>query len=188
MSILDGMPTTQAELNAALEFARPILDGTIREANLSERAQSVLDLMQEGLSLADIMGITKPQRDALLVQGCRLLQVGDVAKARDVLTQLYQLEPTDERTIYALASTYQVEGNFAAAGKLYVLFLALDATNPEGHLRLGECFLGAREYDNAESSFSMAQNFAKSAGDAACVSHAAKMLETTREQRKASAS
>lgn len=184
MSILDGMPTTEKELVAGIEFASPILNKAIEDAKFPERVHSVLDLMKEGLSLGDIMGLTKQHRDALLLQGCRYLQLGDLAKGRDILTQLYQIEPMDERTIYALATSYQLEQNFAAAGKLYVLFLALDATNPEGHLRLGECFLGAKEYDNAESSFSIAHNFAKSAGKADCAALAAKMLEMTRAQRK----
>lgn len=188
MAILDGMPRNQAELRAALEFAAPILDKTVSELNLPERVQSILELMQEGLSLADIYGITKQQRDALLAQAGRFIQLGELGKARDTLTVLYQLEPLDERASYALATTYQLQGDFATAGKLYVQFLALDATNPEGHARLGECFLGAKEYDDAESSFSIAQNFAKSAGDAACAAYAAKMLEHTRARRAASAS
>jgi tetratricopeptide (TPR) repeat protein len=188
MSILDGLPSTEKQLNDAIQFAAPILDKAVADANLPERVTSVLEHMKEGLSLADIFGITKQQREALLVQGCRFLQLGEIAKGRDILLQLYKLEPMDERTIYALATSYQLQQDFAAAGKLYVLFLALDATNPEGHLRLGECFLGAKEFDNAESSFSMARNFAKSAGDAAAVVHATKMLELTQAGRKATAS
>jgi tetratricopeptide (TPR) repeat protein len=188
MSILDGMPKDEAELRRAIAFAVPIVEGAVREMKLPERILSVLDELKDGLSLADIMGITKEQRDGLLAHGMRLLQLGEIAKAREVLIPLQQLEPMDERTIYALATSYQLEGNYSIAGKLYVYFLALDATNPEGHLRLGECFLGAKEYDNAEESFDLALAFAKDAGDAACIAHATKMLEMTRTARAANGS
>lgn len=188
MSILDGMPNNEAELKAAMEFAAPILDKTMAELKFPERAASVMELLKEGLSLGDIMGLKKEHRDALLVQAGRLLKAGEIAKARDALIVLYQLEPLDERTIYMLATTYQIEGDLTAAGKLYVVFLALDATNPEGHLRLGECFLSAKEFENAEQSFSMAKTFAKSAGDAQCAAHADKMLEIARGLRKSAMS
>ena len=134
-------------------------------------AAKAFELMREGLSLADIIGITKQQRDALLAQGGRLLQLGEIGKARDVFLQLYRLEYTDERAIYGLATTYQLEGDFATAAKLYVMFMAYDATNPEGHLRLAECLLGAKEYEKAEAFFIVARDFAKHAGDAACERH-----------------
>ena len=186
MSILDGMPSNEDELKAAVEFAAPYLDKAV--ADSPARVAGVMELMKEGLSLGDIMGLKKEHRDALLVQAGRLLKAGEVGKARDVLIVLYQIEPLDERTIYMLAMTYQIEGDLTAAGKLYVVFLALDATNPEGHLRLAECFLSAKEFENAEQSFSMAKNFAKSAGDAACAAYAEKMLEITRGRRKAAMS
>jgi tetratricopeptide (TPR) repeat protein len=188
MSILDRMPSNEAELKAAMEFANPMLEKAMADLKLPERAMSALELMKEGLSIGDIMGLKKEHRDALLVQAGRLLKAGEVGKARDALIGLYQIEPLDERTIYMLATTYQIEGDLSAAGRLYVTFLALDATNPEGHLRLGECFLSAKEYENAEQSFSMAKTFAKSAGDAACSAHADKMLEITRGLRKSATS
>jgi uncharacterized protein HemY len=182
MSILDGMPSNEAQLKGAVEFANPIIEQAIAKLNLTERQQSAGELMKEGLSIADIMGISKQHRDAMLVQGIRLLQAGDVGKARDALTTLYQMEPLDERVIYALANTYQVEGDFAAAGKLYVTFLALDATNPEGYLRLGECFLGAKEYGNATDTFEIALNTARRQNDEKCAAYADKMLAIAREQ------
>lgn len=187
MSILDGMPSNEQQLNDALKFAEPIVNQAIEKMGLTERQQGVLKLMEEGLSLADILGITKQQRDALLAQGGRLLQVGDIEKARDVLIMLYQLEPLDERTIYLLAATYQAEGDFKSAARIYVLFIALDATNPLGFLRLGECFLGAKEYDNAEGMFEQAMKEGQRKNDAANVAHAEKMLSISRERRAASA-
>lgn len=186
-SILDGMPSNPAELNEALKFANPLIEQVLEKMELTERQRDAIELMKEGLSLADILGFTKQHRDAMLVQGARLLQSGDVKKARDAFTTLYQLEPMDERVIYMLANTHQVDGDFETAGKLYITFLALDATNPEGYLRLGECFLGAKEYSNAQDTFEIAMNTARRQNDEKAAAHAEKMLAVVREQIAAKA-
>ena len=117
MSILDGLPTSEAELRQAILIAAPLVNKMFDDLKLPPGAQQALKLMEEGLSIADIAGITKKQRDAILMQGGHLLRLGEIGKARDVFFQLYRIEPTDERTVYALATTYQLEGNFAAAAK-----------------------------------------------------------------------
>jgi Flp pilus assembly protein TadD len=157
MKILSGMITTEEELKAAVGIAGPAFEQAVANMNLTERQQEVLDLMKGGMSLGDIMGLKKEHRDALLVQCFQLLQAGEIEKARDGFLRLYQLEPLDERSIFALATTYQMEGNFVAAGQLYVHFLALDATNAEGYLRLGECFMGSKEYEDAKACFKTAK-------------------------------
>lgn len=157
MGILDGMISSKAELERANEYAAPIVEFALDRMKFSPKTQSVIELMKQGLSLGDILGITKEQRDALFAHACRLLQHREIQKARDFLQQLYQIEPLEARTIYALAGTFQMEGDYARAGKLYVNFLALDATNPDGFLRLGECFLGAKEFGEAVSAFEMAE-------------------------------
>jgi tetratricopeptide (TPR) repeat protein len=144
--------------------------------------------MKEGLSLGDVIGIKKEHRDALLARAHGLVVAGEIDKARDVLIMLYQFEPLDERSSYALAATYQLQGDFATAGKLYVIFIALDATNPEGHLRLAECFLGAGEFKNAIDTFDMARELAKDAGDAASVEYADKMIAIARDREQSSRS
>lgn len=177
MPILDGMISNQAELDKAFAAGAPFAAEMLAKLDLNEKTRSVLDLMKEGLSLGDVIGITKEHRDALLVNAGRLMQAGEMGKARDALVVLYQLEPLDERTIYMLAATYQAQGDFATAAKLYVNFLALDATNPEGYLRLGECHLGARELKEADDCFRTAINIARSAGKPTAVEHARRMLE-----------
>lgn len=153
MSILDGMPRTEQERNEVLAMAAPMAAAIFAKVKFTPRQQSVIDLMNEGLSLADIMEISKDHRDALLLRGARLFQAGELEKARSLLTVLYQLEPLDSRVLYMLAAIIQKQGDLATAGKAYVHFLALDATNPDGYLRLGECFLAAKEYDEAASTF-----------------------------------
>jgi tetratricopeptide (TPR) repeat protein len=184
MSIIDGMPRSQAEMQEVLRLAAPIVEQMLETAGLSPKAQSILGLMAEGLSLADICDITAEERDAMFIKGCRLIQAGDIAKGRDWLTLLHQLEPMDARVMYAIAFTYQTERNIRVAAQCYVHFIALNAANPEGHLRLGECFLSAREYDRAIEHFQIARDQCElGQGDAAAANHAAKMLAHANEKR-----
>ncbi len=118
-------------------------------------------------------------RDPLFALACRHIQSGGIEKARDLLLNLYYLEPLDERVIYAIALTYQLKGDFARAAKLYVHFIALDGTNPEGFLRLANAS-SAREYDRAAECFQMAKDFcAKGMGNAAAAAHAEKIVTHT---------
>lgn len=184
MSILDNMgPKNEQELVEAWIVAAKMIKPTVDKYPLSERQMSVLELMQSGLSLADIFEIGKEERDALLVQGFQLLQVGEIKQAQDFFMVLHQLEPLDERVIYGFAASYQAAGDYAIAAKMYVNFIALDATNPEGHLRLAECFMAAKEYDNATESFEIALGEAARGGPGTA-DYARKMIGVVADMKR----
>jgi Flp pilus assembly protein TadD len=186
MSILDGMISTKQEMDEFVRMTSIIAEDTLERMQPTERTQSILDLMKEGLTLGDILGLKKPHRDALLTQGLQFIQLGELEKGREVLERMYQLDPFDERSLYGLATSYQLEGDFSRAGKLYVQFLALDATNPDGHARLGECFLGAGELENAESCFKTAKRLAAGGeGRPGVEAEADAMLSVVAERRAA---
>jgi tetratricopeptide (TPR) repeat protein len=157
MSIIDGVVKKPEEVFKAMADYDSLLARTLDRNNATPMQREVVKLIKEGFSIADIFDITKEQRDAIFAQACRLLQIGEAKRARAMLTTLLEIEPRDERAIYALAGSYQIEANYDAAAKLYIFFIARDATNPEGYLRLGECFLGAKEYENAKAMFAAAQ-------------------------------
>ena len=176
MGILDGKTPTPEEAIEAIKIIGPHFDAWLNGPDISPRMKSIIELMGEGMSLAQILDISTPQLDALFIEGTRLIQAGETRKARDLLTGLYQLDPLTARTIYALALTVQLEGEHEKAGKLYIQFLALDATNVEGYLRLGECFLANGEVQHAIDSFGTAINLAKAGhGTAAHIEHAKRM-------------
>ena len=186
MSIVDGMPRSQAELRKLLELTAPVIQKVIDALDLPPEAKAVLEQVQKGHPLADIYGLTQQERDAMFVRGCQLLQAGEVEKARDWFIFLHQLDPLDERLIYAIATIFQTQGDFRRAAKLYVHFIAFDATNPEGHLRLAECFLSAREYDLAIEHFRIAKTMCdRGYGNAAAAELAIKMLAHANERRAA---
>jgi tetratricopeptide (TPR) repeat protein len=176
VSILDGMPSA-AKIKEVIEYAMPIAKNMIEAMGGGPKEQRILELMQQGMTLAEIYGLTQDDCDAIYARAHQLLQAGDVEKGRHLLSLLAQLDPFDMRVVYAFALIHQEEGNVSAAAKLYMRFLALDPTNVDAHLRIGECFLSAREYDNAIERFKFAReqcDLGKGSPEAAA--HADKML------------
>lgn len=161
MALLDGMPKSREELESFLSTLKPLLEEIQKTMLTSKEQRDVLELMNKGLSLGDILGIEKKHRDVLLAHVSHLMHAQKYDEALNILTMLHTLEPLDERVIYGLGIIFQIKENYHAASQLYVNFLALDATNPEGYLRLGECFLAAKEKENAESSFKTALSLSK---------------------------
>jgi len=183
MSVLDSLPCSENQRNEMLKIAAPMVAAFLSNMDLTPHQRSVFDLMAEGLSLADILRISKEHRDALLQAGCRLLRAGELDSARATLTILLQLEPLDSRAIYALAAVMQTQGDYGAAAKLYISFLALDATNPEGYLRLGECLLANNEYGEATESFRIANRLCEGGhGSPACAEQARRMVSFLQER------
>lgn len=160
VSILDGMIANEQALLQSLETMGSVGEAVLASVDLGPRGEEIMALLREGLSLADILDITPAQRNALLVHGTQLVRAGDLEKARAVLLRLALIEPLDEKPVYVLASTYQLEGRPDIAGKLYIRYLALNATDPEGYMRLGECFLANQERQEAADCFGTARNLA----------------------------
>jgi tetratricopeptide (TPR) repeat protein len=176
MSILDGMFSKDAADCANL-LLKPVSDIVAANMSLTSQQKKALEAVEKGVPLAAVLNIDRKQRDAMFIRGCDLFKAGQFEPARDLLTLLLALQPTDARVIYALALTYQVVGEIEAAAKLLIFFIALDATNPDGHLRLGECLLAAKEYEEAGACFRTAARLcANGHGTQSSREHAARMV------------
>jgi tetratricopeptide (TPR) repeat protein len=176
MSILDGLPSNEKQVESALEHAALLTAELLDDPVLKDR--KVIELLGKGLSIADILDIPERQLEAVFDKACQLVAAGELQKARKLFWMLCQIQPLEERYTYGLATTYQLEGNHRVAGRLYVLFLSLDADSIAGRLRLGECFLGAGEYDNAKAMFLSALRAAgEGAEEDENRSHARRMIE-----------
>jgi tetratricopeptide (TPR) repeat protein len=175
MSILDG-PSKDA-MDMANRLFDPVVSTAIATLRLTPLQKRGLEALKKGIPLGAVLKITPEQRDAMLIRGSDLLRAGHFDAARGVLIAAFATHPYDARIIYALALTYQLSGEIEKAAKLFLVFVALEALNPEGHLRLGECLLNAREYDKAREFFFVASRLgAKGRGSAKSREHAARML------------
>lgn len=190
-SILSGLPGTEAEVKAQSEY----MAGMIREIFGDNEFTRLLDeshvwkQMKEGLTLADILQLSKDQLEALYSVGHQALAAGQPEKAKDAFIQLIQIDPMDERFVYMLGLSCQMLGEIEHAAKVYVQFIARDATNPEGYLRLAECLLAAGEVTEARDTFRTARNMAEGKPEfAVSLAYAKTMIETAEARLAASAS
>jgi len=103
MSILDGLPQSEAEVEKALALAAPVVERIFESMDLSPRQRSILELLKKGHSLADIYDLTQDERDAMFTRGCQLVQAGEFEKGRDWLMFVHQLNPRDARVVYVIA-------------------------------------------------------------------------------------
>ncbi len=154
MSILDMGFDTREEFIVGLELAAPAIDGLFEEFGWAD--ENFTKLLKAGYSPYEILAMDKEHLNAMFLSGFQYLSAGNLQRAKDTFQLLTQLDPMDERFIFALASAYQLENDYSAAGKLYVFFIALNATDVDGYLRLGECLMGAHEYEEADDVFKTA--------------------------------
>ena len=174
MSILDLGFNSEEEFKEAIEIAAPAIEKILQDSGLAD--ENFIKLMEEGFSPCEILGLEKNHLDALFVSGYQYMSAGDMQKAKDVFQTLTQLDSMDERFTFALASVHQIEGDFSVAGKLYLFFLAMDATNVEGYLRLGECLMAAKEYNEADDVFQTAIALCEDYGSEENRKHAEAMI------------
>lgn len=183
MGLLDNLPKSGEDLIEQLKVSATMMDEIWNRRTHTPKEESIMQMMREGLSFADILNLTKEQRDAIFAHGAKYFQIGELDKATEWMMMLYTMEPLEERALYVLGMIQQTRGKLAEAVQLYVRFLALDATNPEGYLRLGECFLAAREFENAVASFESAKTLCgRGLGTSATLEHAVRMLDIAKSQ------
>lgn len=186
MSILDGMPQSEAQWKRIVDMAAPFYEYIEKNFEFTPEQRKVWQLTNQGIPLADILGITKEEREAVLAHACKLIKKGQYEEARSLLLQLIKLYPYDGRVVYTTGITLQLEGKAFAAGKVFVQAIGMDATNPEGYLRLGECFLVEREYHNAAASFEGAEDLCERGyGNPKIHQYASKMLAHALERIEA---
>jgi tetratricopeptide (TPR) repeat protein len=154
MSILDSHPFLKIDMDAATRSLPEILDAVMESLEIEDTPY--IQAVRSGATPAAALGLEQRHIEALYQQGYDLLAVGELAKARAVLTTLLQLDPSEERAVYALAATYQLEGRFDVAAQIYTTFITMDATNPDGFLRLGECLEAIGEIENAAGCYEIA--------------------------------
>jgi tetratricopeptide (TPR) repeat protein len=155
MSILD-IGFLSGDYLQSLEVASPLIEDILQKTGLAE--EDHVKLVRAGYSPKQYLGLTDAEMEGLFRLGYQTLQAGDPERAKAVFLKLCQLDPLDARFPYAIAVTVQVQGKFDVAAKLYLIALALDATRVDIYVRLGECLLAAREYDEAREVLAIAMS------------------------------
>ncbi|WP_062012792.1 tetratricopeptide repeat protein [Aureimonas sp. AU4] len=179
MSILDGLFPGQDDPKDFVARASNMVADLMDGVEMDERTKGIADLMGQGLTLRNALGLSTEHMTALLTQGSQLLAAGRHQPARDLALQVMHLDPLEARAPYLMGVSFQTEGDIAKAAHFYLQFLALDATNPDGYLRLGECCMAAGEVDNARDALGAARAFARQGkGRAEAADQAERLLAT----------
>lgn len=146
----------------------------------------ILQNMMEGLTGAQAMGLDRGDLDALYTVFFQRLNTGDHVAARDGFAYLVMIDPLHAPNHYCLGVAWQAMGRMADAEPQFVTFLALDATNPVGYLRLGECYQHRGATDLAREAFELAEaECLNGHGDAITLAEArAKLVLLNKDIRK----
>lgn len=147
-SLLDPDPDMEKGLELGTQLIGELLEGPDFEG------KKVLQLLAQGLTLSEIHGISETQLDVLFQKAAQLLEAGEIENSRQLFLTIVRLQPLEERYTYGLATTYQVEGDFRTAGRLYAFYLNMNADCVHGRLRLAECLLAESEFEPAIDLFS----------------------------------
>lgn len=159
MSILKGYFPEKGEAEDILRRADAEVAALLPDT-LDERTASVVEHLKAGLSPAAILGLTQDHLDAMTLQAMQFLEHGQTQKARDMLLQVHQLDPLYAKALFVIGVSYQMDADLPRAAHFFMHFLALDATNGDGYLRLGECLMAAGETAEARDALGAAKAFA----------------------------
>lgn len=160
MSILDGFYAQETGAEELLASLKHHIDTASSE--IGGDAADLLAAVAEGFSFADIMGFGEDHKEALFQFGCRFMVTNNLDQAERIFVMLALLDPLEARAPYGLGIIAQTRKELHKAAQFFMQFIILDATNPKGYLRLGECLLAANEHQEAESAFLTAKKLAES--------------------------
>ncbi|MCL3883290.1 tetratricopeptide repeat protein [Marivita sp. GX14005] len=165
MALLDDLPFEGTDLQEVMARVDPMLGAAVQSLDEGTPLRDGLQRLRDGETLAQIMGLTAEDLEVLYALGIRQIEARDLDKAADTFANLGQIDPLEARHRYCMALVLQLQGKLQPAAHMYMQFLALDATNPDGYMRLAELHLAAGELDEAKALFQETLRFAGDAPD-----------------------
>jgi tetratricopeptide (TPR) repeat protein len=166
-----------------MRMASEFFDQIINATDLKD--SRVVAGMRDGLTPAQAMGMTRDELSALYAMGFHKLNAGENAQAQDVFTWLCMIDPLHAPNLYCLGIALQLQGKMVEATDCFLRFLALDATNPVGYLRYGECKLAMGDGKAAREAFELAEaECLNGHGDEITLAEARGRLAALKEQGK----
>lgn len=134
----------------------------IDEVERGKLAQLPVDFMMGRGKLADLIGVTDDELEALYVLGCRYAYCGKYEHALTFFRFLCLHRHTDARVWLALACASQMLGAVEDAIEAYRLAALLNREEPQIPLRAAECFIKLKQPESAIGA--LADTLALSAG------------------------
>jgi type III secretion system low calcium response chaperone LcrH/SycD len=110
----------------------------------------------DGQTIAQVRGLTRDDLEVLYAYGFSFITRGDTPKAEMIFSQLCMIDPLEAKNHYCLGVVRQMKQDWNTAIDDFARFCALDATNPEGYLRIGECLTAKGDRVEARKAFDVA--------------------------------
>lgn len=143
-------PNVQEAIKRGLETASVILKDLDMDDN------PIFKEMLDGQTMAQAMGLNRDDLEVIYTLGFNLMVSGKLDQAEDTFITLCMMDMLEAKNHYCLGVTRQLKQNWKMAYDDFVRFLSLDATNPEGYLRAGECMMALGDRDEARDLFELA--------------------------------
>ena len=114
--------------------------------DVAERIGEVIDMVssgffEQGLTVAQILGIDKRELEALYTLGSKKYESGEYKAAQDIFVMLCRIDPLSGRNFRALGAAFQMERKYDRALKAYAAAVSIDLDDAASSLHAGECLL-----------------------------------------------
>lgn len=110
----------------------------------------------EGQTIAQVKGLSRADLEVLYAYGFGYLTNRTPQKAEEIFSYLCMIDPLEAKNHYCLGVAHQMQQQWQQAIDDFSRFCALDATNPEGYLRIGECLVAMGERNEAREIYDVA--------------------------------
>lgn len=110
----------------------------------------------DGQTIAQVKGLTRADLEVLYAYGFSMIAGGDADRAEPFFMHLCFIDPLIAKNHYCLGIVRQMKQQWDTAIDDFARFCALDATNPEGYLRIGECLTAKGDKAEARRVFDVA--------------------------------
>ena len=142
------------KIKEALHSAGEIAGQAIKDLGYDQNP--TLQAVADGQTIAQARGLTRDDLEVVYTVGFQLMTAGDLSRAEDTFITLAMIDQLEAKNHYCLGVSRQLQEKWLPAFDDFIRFLALDATNPEGYLRAGECKAALGERDEAHAYFELA--------------------------------
>ncbi len=120
---------------------------TSKEEELT--AESIIEHLNNGATLADVIGITFEQREAIYTMGYFQYTQAKYSEAMKFFRFLLVHDQFDLRAIFGLGCCLQMQGHYTQAQLYLGLAVILEPSNPASGVQFAECLLMARKKKEA---------------------------------------
>lgn len=143
-------PEVAKQLEDGLQIAMQAL------ANAGLDKDPSLLAVLDGQTIAQVKGLSRTDLEVIYAYGFSFIRRGDTKRAEDIFLHLCFIDPLEAKNHYCLGVVRQMKEKWDTAIDDFARFCALDATNPEGWLRIGECLTAKGDRTQARQVFDVA--------------------------------